>query len=66
MLGDEYISVSFKVNEMILITCDGYIIEFQKYKPTNYNSNDLLRYCGTYYSQELNTTYSFNIDGGQW
>jgi hypothetical protein len=65
MLGDEYISVSFKVNEMILTFNDGYIIEFQKYKPTNYNSNDLLKYCGTYYSQELNTTYSFNIDGGQ-
>lgn len=65
MPGDEYVAVSFNKNEMILTFADGYAILFQKYRPTHYNSNDLLEYCGNYFSQELNTSYSFYIDRAQ-
>ncbi|MFH6770286.1 serine hydrolase domain-containing protein [Gaetbulibacter aquiaggeris] len=62
MLGDEYIAVSFQQNKILLIFDDGYTIEFQKYVPEGSNLSTLKDYCGTFYSQELKTYYTFSID----
>ncbi|MDC6350084.1 serine hydrolase [Zeaxanthinibacter sp. PT1] len=65
MLIDEYISITFNAHEMILMFDDGYSIAFQKYEPADYNATSLSGFTGRYYSEELDTYYSFFTDEDQ-
>jgi hypothetical protein len=44
---------------MNVILDDGYTLKFEKYIPANYNKKSIKEFTGTYYSEELNTTYTF-------
>jgi CubicO group peptidase (beta-lactamase class C family) len=65
MALDEYVSVSFNANQMIVTLDDGYQIISEKYSPANYNATTLDEFIGRYYSSELNAYYSFYIEEGQ-
>lgn len=56
---DEYVSVSFNADQMIVTLDDGYKITLYKYVLTNYNLNSLKEFEGDYYSPELNSYYNF-------
>lgn len=58
---DEYVSVSFESNQMIVTLNDGYQIILDKYIPANHNLSSLNEFEGKYYSQELNTYYTILI-----
>ncbi|MEO9892047.1 serine hydrolase domain-containing protein [Aurantibacter sp.] len=62
MAINEYVSVSFQSNQMILTLNDGYKITLDKYIPADYNSNSLKQFEGKYYSPELNTFYTFLVE----
>jgi hypothetical protein len=64
MALDEYVSVSFNANQMIVTLDDGYLIISEKYSPANYNQSTLEEFTGRYYSTELNAYYSFFIKEG--
>jgi CubicO group peptidase (beta-lactamase class C family) len=64
MALDEYVSVSFNANQMIVTLDDGYQIISEKYSPANYNQSTLEEFTGRYYSTELNAYYSFFIKEG--
>ena len=64
MALDEYISVSFNANKMIVTLDDSYQIYLEKYIPANYNATELSEFTGRYYSSELNAYYSFFIKEG--
>ncbi|WP_426430170.1 serine hydrolase domain-containing protein [Winogradskyella sp. HB-48] len=64
MALDEYVSVSFNSNQMIVTLDDGYQIISEKYSPANYNESTLEEFTGRYYSTELNAYYSFFIKEG--
>jgi CubicO group peptidase (beta-lactamase class C family) len=59
MAIDEYVSVSFQSNQIVLTLNDGYTITLDKYIPAEYDSNSLKQFVGKYYSPELNTYYTF-------
>lgn len=65
MALDEYVSVSFDSNQMIVTLDDGYQMYSEKYSPANYNATTLDEFIGRYYSSELNAYYSFYIEEGQ-
>ncbi|MBL7472072.1 serine hydrolase domain-containing protein [Robertkochia sediminum] len=65
MALDEYVSVSFNSNQMIVTLDDGYQIISEKYSPANYNVSTLEEFTGRYYSTELNAYYSFYIKENQ-
>ncbi|MBU2929634.1 serine hydrolase domain-containing protein [Winogradskyella psychrotolerans] len=62
MAIDEYVSVSFQSNQMVLTLNDGYQITLDKYIPADYNSNSLKQFEGKYYSSELNTFYTLSVE----
>jgi CubicO group peptidase (beta-lactamase class C family) len=55
----EYTGVKIKNSKMEVILDDGYTLNFKKYIPANYNRINIQEFKGTYYSEELNTTYTF-------
>ncbi len=65
MAPEEYVSVSFNSNKMIVTLDDGYQIVSEKYSPANYNATTLEEFTGRYYSSELNAYYSFYIKDNQ-
>ena len=65
MALEEYVSVSFNSNKMIVTLDDGYQIYLEKYSPANYNATTLQEFTGRYYSAELNAYYSFFIEEDQ-
>jgi hypothetical protein len=65
MALDEYVSVSFNSNKMIVTLDDGHQIVLDKYIPANYNTTTLEEFTGRYYSSELNAYYSFYIKENQ-
>ncbi|WP_421812301.1 serine hydrolase domain-containing protein [Flagellimonas sp.] len=65
MALEEYVSVSFNSNKMIVTLDDGYQIYTEKYVPAHYNAMTLEEFTGRYYSAELNAYYSFFIKGDQ-
>lgn len=56
---DEYVSVFFNADQMIVTLDDGYKISLYKYAPANYNLHSLKEFEGDYYSSELNSYYNF-------
>ena len=62
MVFDEYVSVSFQSNQMVVTENDGYQTTLDKYIPADYNSNSLKQFVGKYYSPELNTFYTFLVE----
>ncbi|WP_299336303.1 serine hydrolase [uncultured Psychroserpens sp.] len=62
MVLDEYVSVAFNSNKMIVTLDDGYQIVSEKYSPADYNSKTLEEFKGKYYSPELNAYYTFNTE----
>jgi CubicO group peptidase (beta-lactamase class C family) len=65
MALDEYVSVSFNSDQMIVTLDDGYQIYLEKYVPANYNASTLKEFTGRYYSSELNAYYSFSVKENQ-
>ena len=55
----EYTAVKIDKTKMNVILDDGYTLKFEKYIPANYNEKSIKEFTGTYYSEELNTTYTF-------
>jgi CubicO group peptidase (beta-lactamase class C family) len=62
---EEYVSVSFNSNKMVVTLNDGEQIVMEKYLPANYNAATLSEFTGRYYSSELNAYYSFYVQEGQ-
>jgi CubicO group peptidase (beta-lactamase class C family) len=62
MAIDEYVSVLFKSNQMVLTFYDGYQTTLDKYIPAAYDANVLKQFTGEYYSPELNTYYTFSVE----
>jgi CubicO group peptidase (beta-lactamase class C family) len=58
----EYTAVELTPTKMAVIFDDGYTLEFEKYIPANHNKSSIVEYKGTYYSKELNTTYTFSTN----
>ncbi|MCC1483260.1 serine hydrolase domain-containing protein [Winogradskyella immobilis] len=58
---DEYVSVLFNPEQVIVTLDDGEKIFLDKYIPANYSSNSLKEFEGNYYSTELNSYYTFFI-----
>ena len=50
---------------MKVILDDGYTLSFEKFIPANYTNESIKELKGTYYSKELNTTYTFHTEGNQ-
>ena len=61
MVIDEYVSILFQSNQIVLTLDDGYQITLDKYIPVAYDSNSIKQFVGRYYSPELNTYYSFSV-----
>ncbi len=55
----EYTAVKLDKTKMNVVLDDGYTLKFNKYIPANYTKKSIKEFIGTYYSKELNTTYSF-------
>ncbi|WP_299365893.1 serine hydrolase [Winogradskyella sp.] len=62
---DEYLSIVFKSNQIVLTLNDGYQITLDKYIPAKYDSNSLRQFVGKYRSPELNSYYTFSVQNNQ-
>lgn len=54
-----YTGVIIKEDTMRVILDDGYVLNFEKYTPANHTKKTIEKYLGSYYSNELNTFYTF-------
>ena len=61
----EYTGVKISNSKMNVILDDGYTLSFEKYIPANYNIENIREFKGIYYSEELNTTYTFDTKGNE-
>jgi CubicO group peptidase (beta-lactamase class C family) len=61
----DYTAVKINKSKMDVIFDDGYTLKFEKYTPANYNETKIQEFKGSYYSDELNTTYTFRTHGNQ-
>lgn len=57
-------TVLFDGDNMIFVEPSGLRSVFQKYEPVAYNIEELGRFAGLYFSEELNQTYVFQVEGG--
>ena len=61
----EYTGVKINNSKMNVILDDGYTLSFEKYIPANYNNESIREFKGIYYSEELNTIYTFDTKGNE-
>lgn len=61
MAIDEYVSVAFKSDQIIVTLDDGYQIWLDKYIPAAYDFNTLKQFEGKYRSPELNSFYTVSV-----
>ena len=61
----EYTGVKISNSKMNVILDDGYTLSFEKYIPANYNNESIREFKGIYYSEELNTIYTFDTKGNE-
>ena len=61
----EYTAVKMDRTKMNVVLDDGYTLHFEKYIPANHTKKSIKEFNGTYFSQELNTTYTFNSNNNQ-
>ena len=61
----EFTGVKISNSQMKVILDDGYTLSFEKFIPANYTNESIKELKGTYYSKELNTTYTFHTEGNQ-
>ena len=58
------ITVLFEEDEMIFIEPPGLRSLFKKYVPIVYDTEELVKFAGLYFSEELNQSYVFSVEDG--